>query len=126
MNVKPLHNEQDYEWALNKISRYFVSQPEPGTADGDRFEVLATLVKDYEDRHYEVAACDRIDVLRFAIESMGRSQADLGKLIGRNRASEILNRVRPLNLAMIRTISAAWRIPIELLAIPYEVTRGYG
>ncbi|MBV9590695.1 MAG: XRE family transcriptional regulator [Hyphomicrobiales bacterium] len=126
MNVKPLHNEQDYEWALNKISRYFVSQPEPGTADGDRFEVLATLVKDYEDWHYEVPTCDPIDILRFAIESMGRSQADLGKLIGRNRASEILNRVRPLNLAMIRTISAAWRIPIELLAIPYEVTRGYG
>ncbi|MBV8769327.1 MAG: XRE family transcriptional regulator [Hyphomicrobiales bacterium] len=124
MNVKPLHNEQDYEWALTEISRFFESQPEPGTADGDRFEVLVTLIKDYEDRHYEVLACDPIDVLRFAIESMGRSQADLGKLFGRNRASEILNRVRPLNLDMIRTISAAWRIPIELLATPYEVTRG--
>ncbi|HEV3249284.1 MAG TPA: XRE family transcriptional regulator, partial [Beijerinckiaceae bacterium] len=58
-----------------------------------------------------------------AIESMGRSQADLGELIGRNRASEILNRVRPLNLDMIRAISGAWQIPIELLTPRYEVIR---
>ena len=123
MNVKPLHEEQDYDWAIGEVTRYFESQPEPGTDEGDRFEVLATLIKEYEDQHFEVPQGDPIDILKFAIESMGRSQADLGKLIGRNRASEILNRVRPLNLDMIRAISAAWHVPIELLAPQYEVTR---
>jgi HTH-type transcriptional regulator/antitoxin HigA len=123
MNVKPLHEEQDYDWAIGEVTRYFESQPEPGTDEGDRFEVLATLIKDYEDQHFEIPQGDPIDILNFAIESMGRSQADLGKLIGRNRASEILNRVRPLNLDMIRAISAAWHVPIELLAARYEVTR---
>lgn len=123
MDVRALHDEQDYDWAISEVTRYFKSQPEPGTDDGDRFEVLATLIREYEDKHIEVSQGDPVDILKFAIESMGRSQADLGKLIGRNRASEILNRVRPLNLDMIRTISAAWHIPIELLTPQYEMTR---
>lgn len=123
MDVRALHDEQDYDWAISEVTRYFESQPEPGTDDGDRFEVLATLIREYEDKYIEVSQGDPVDILKFAIESMGRSQADLGKLIGRNRASEILNRVRPLNLDMIRTISAAWHIPIELLTPQYEMTR---
>ena len=63
---------------------------------------------------------DPVDVIRFAIESMGRSQAELDILIGRNRASEILNRVRPLTLPMIRAISKEWSIPIEALASQYD------
>lgn len=59
------------------------------------------LIKDYEDKYFATSHGDPVDVLRFAIESMGRSQADLAALIGRNRASEILNRVRPLTLEMI-------------------------
>ena len=126
MNVKPLHNEHDHRWAISEVTRYFESEPEHGTRGGDRFEVLSTLIKEYEDKHFAIPQGDSIDILKFAIESMGRSRADLSKLIGRNRASEILNRVRPLNLDMIRTISAAWHIPIELLVSQYELTRGYG
>ena len=45
MDVKPLHNERDYDWAIREVSRYFEAEPKPGTADGDRFEVLSTLIK---------------------------------------------------------------------------------
>ena len=89
MDVKPLHNERDYDWAIREVSRYFESEPEPGTADGDRFEVLSTLIKAYEDEHFATKHGDPVDVLHFAIESMGRSQAELAGLIGRNRASEV-------------------------------------
>jgi HTH-type transcriptional regulator/antitoxin HigA len=125
MDVKPLHNEQDYDWAIREVSRYFESEPEPGTADGDRFEVLSTLIKAYEDEHFTAKYGDPVDVLRFAIESMGRSQAELASLIGRNRASEILNRIRPLTLDMIRTISKEWNLPIEALAAQYDLARAY-
>jgi HTH-type transcriptional regulator/antitoxin HigA len=123
MNVKPLHNEQDYDWAIREVTRYFDSEPVPGTADGDRFEVMSTLIREYEDKHFATPHGDPVDVLDFAIESMGKSQAELANLIGRNRASEILNRVRPLTLDMIRTISKEWNIPIEALTPQYDLAR---
>lgn len=123
MDVRPLHTNEDYEWALQEIAQYFDNQPAPGSDDGDRFEVLSTLIKDYEDTHIELPNADPIDVLHFAIESMGKTQADLAHLIGRNRASEILNRVRPLTLDMIRSISTEWKIPVEALTAPYQLTR---
>ena len=70
----------------------------PETADGDRFEALPTLIKEYEDKRFAMPHGDPVTALHFAIDSMGKSQAELAKLIGRNRASEILNRVRPLTL----------------------------
>ncbi|KJC34312.1 hypothetical protein UB31_39765 [Bradyrhizobium sp. LTSP849] len=123
MDVKPLHNEQDYDWAIREVSRYFEAEPTPDTPDGDRFEVLSSLIKEYEDNHFATTHGDPVDVLHFAIESMGRSQAELAALIGRNRASEILNRVRPLTLEMIRTISKEWNIPIGALTAHYELAR---
>jgi HTH-type transcriptional regulator/antitoxin HigA len=125
MDVKPLHNEQDYDWAIREVTRYFEAEPTPGTPDGDRFEVLSILIKEYEDGHFATAHGDPVDVLHFAIESMGRSQAELATLIGRNRASEILNRIRPLTLEMIRTISKEWNIPIDALTAKYELERTY-
>lgn len=123
MDVRPLHNEQDYDWAINEVTRYFDDQPASGTPDGDRFEILTALIRAYEEKHFEMPHVDPIEVLNFAIESMGRSQAELGNLIGWNCASEILNRIRPLTLDMIRDISAEWKIPIELLTPKYDLER---
>ena len=123
MDVRPLHNEHDYNWAIGEITRYFEAQPAIGTPESDRFEVLATLIREYEDAHFEIPHVDPVEVLEFAIESMGRTQTDLSELIGRNRASEILNRVRPLTLDMIRKSSAEWHIPVELLTSQYELVR---
>ena len=123
MDVRPLRDEQDYDWAMREVARYFEVAPAMGTADGDRFEVLSILIKDYEDKHFASSHSDPVDVLRFAIESMGRSQAELAALIGGNQASEILNRVRPLTLEMIRAISREWNIPIGVLTDQYRLAR---
>jgi HTH-type transcriptional regulator/antitoxin HigA len=124
MDVRPLHTASDYEWALAEVAPYFERQLAPGSADGNRFEVLSVLIKEYEDRHIPIPRrADPVDVLHFAIDSMGRSQAELAALIGRNRASEILNRERRLTLEMIRTISEAWHLPVEMLTGPYEIKR---
>jgi HTH-type transcriptional regulator / antitoxin HigA len=122
MDVRPLHNESDYEWALREVARYFENQPRPGSPDGDRFEVLATLIAAYEHRYHSVPDVDPIDVLHFAIESMGHTQAELEELLGSvSRASEVLNRKRKLSLEWINKISEAWRIPVEALAKPYDL-----
>ena len=123
MDVKPLHAEQDYDWAIREVTRYFEAEPARGIADGDRFEVLSILIKAYEDRHFATLRGDPVDALHFAIESMGKSQAELAALIGWNCASEILSRIRPLTLEMIRTISKEWNIPIDALTAQYELAR---
>jgi HTH-type transcriptional regulator/antitoxin HigA len=126
MDVRALHTDADYEWALKEIERYFDNPPEPGTADADRFDVLSALIEKYEDSEYDIPAADPIDVLHFAIDNMGRSQADLARIIGsRARASEILNRKRRLTLDMMRAISAEWKLPIETLTSNYELAKEY-
>jgi HTH-type transcriptional regulator / antitoxin HigA len=123
MDVRALHNQADYEWAIGEVTRYFENEPELGSEDGDRFEILTVLINAYEEQNFPVADADPVEVLHFAIESMGKTQADLSRLVGRNRASEILNRVRPLTLDQIRIISAEWKLPIETLTPVYELAR---
>ncbi|HKD47037.1 MAG TPA: hypothetical protein VKB67_05085 [Rhizomicrobium sp.] len=125
-NIRAIHNEADHAWALQEIEAYFDKTPAPGTEAADRFDVLAALIKDYEDRHHGIPDADPVDVLHFAIESMGRSQAELGKLIGsRPHASEVLSRKRRLSLEMIRRISAAWNLPVQTLTRAYELQKEY-
>src|SRR5262249_29639678 len=122
MDVRALHTEADYSWALSEVERYFANPPEPGTPDADRFDVLSALIEKYEDGEHSIPAADPVDVLHFAIESMGRSQTDLARILGsRARASEILHRKRHLTLDMIRAISAEWKLPIETLVSDYEL-----
>ena len=124
MDVRALHSEADYDWALKEVERYFEATPAPGTPAADRFDVLSALIEKYEDSEIEIPAADPVEILQFAIESMGRSQADLARIVGsRSRASEILNRRRRLTLEMIRTISAEWKLPIGTLTGAYELVR---
>ncbi|HET9715751.1 MAG TPA: XRE family transcriptional regulator [Pseudolabrys sp.] len=123
MDIRAIHTDEDYEWALKEVEQYFDNVPASGTPEADRFDVLSTLIADYEKRQFGIPDADPIEILEFAIESMGKTQAELGHLITRSRATEILQRKRPLTLQMIRIISEAWHIPIEALAAPYELQR---
>jgi HTH-type transcriptional regulator/antitoxin HigA len=92
-------------------------------AEGDKLDILATLVEKYEDRSWpNIDISDPIDLLNYAIEELGHSQAELAELLGsRSRASELLNRRRPLTVEMIHKISEAWKIPADLLVRPSRV-----
>lgn len=65
MDIRPLHTEEDHAWALRELETLW-SQAQPGTPDGDRFEILATLVESYERQHVPVEPADPIDAIRFA------------------------------------------------------------
>ena len=125
-NIKPLHTTADYEWALNEVETYFKDVPTPGTEAADRFDVLSVLIEKFEDTYFPVPHADPIDVLEFAIESMGKTQADLATILGStSRASEILNKRRKLTLDMIRKINAEWKIPVDAMTDDYELERAY-
>lgn len=123
-DARLIKTEAEYQAALEEIDVLFDNLPEPGTPEGDRFELLSLLISHYEDQQFPILAADPVELLRFAITDMGRSQAELAELLGsRPRASEIMSRKRALTLDMIRSISAAWKLPFEALAAPYAVMR---
>ncbi len=119
MDIRPIRSEADYRAALNEVERLW--QGEPGTPEGDRVEVLSTLIEAYEARHHRIAAPDPIAAILFMVEQKGLTRRDLEPAIGsRGRVSEILNRKRPLTLPMVRALGALLDIPTEVLAQPYE------
>ena len=120
MDIRPIRNDADYEAALAEIDKLFGAAP--GTPEFDRLDVLATLVQAYEREHYPVAAPDPIEAIEYFIESRGLSRRDLEPYIGsRARVSEVLNRKRPLTLAMIRKLHAGLGIQADVLVQSYPV-----
>jgi HTH-type transcriptional regulator/antitoxin HigA len=114
MDIKPIRTEKDYEAALAEIDQVWGA--EPGTPEGDRFEVLFTLVEAYEDQHYPILPPDPVEAIKYYIESRGLDRQDLEPYIGGSgRVSEVLNRKRPLTLRMIRKLHAGLGIPAEVL-----------
>jgi len=121
MEINPIRNDEDHAATLREIEKLWGAAPD--TEDGDKLDILVTLVEKYEDRRWPNADdSDPIDLLHHAIEELGHSQAELSELLGsRSRASELLNRRRPLTVEMIYKISGAWKIPADLLVRPSRV-----
>ncbi len=122
MEIHPIRNDDDHAAALREIERLWGAAA--GTEEGDKLDVLATLVEKYEETRWpSVDISDPIDLLNYAIEELGHSQAELAELLGsRSRASELLNRRRPLTVEMIHRISETWKIPADLLVKPSRVS----
>jgi HTH-type transcriptional regulator / antitoxin HigA len=120
MEIRPIKTEADYHAALAETERLW--HAEPGTPDGDRVEVLSTLIEAYEARHYPIPAPDPIAAITFMMEQKGLTRRDLEPAIGaRSRVSEILNRKRSLTLPMVRALSALLHIPADVLVQSYEL-----
>ena len=116
MEIRPIHTAADYRAALREVSVYFDNEPEPGTPDGDRFDVLLTLVDAYEAKQFPIDLPDPVEAIKFRMEQAGLTPKDLEPMIGRlNRVYEVLTRKRPLTLPMIRRLHAGLGIPAESL-----------
>src|SRR6476620_1361150 len=117
--IRPLRSEADYDAALSEIERYFDKEPVPGTPEADRFDLLALVIEDYERKHWLIDPPDTIDAIHYRMETSGYTQSDLGRLLGsRQRASDILNRKRPLTMGMAWKLHREWGIPAEALITP--------
>lgn len=121
-DIRAIRTETDYEWALSEVEQYFENEPEPGSADSDRFDVLSTLIEAYEADHWPIEAADPVETIKYAMEITGHTQNELASLLGsKSRASEILNRRRALTLSMVNKLHAEWHIPAEALIKPYHL-----
>ena len=116
MDIRPIHTKRDYKAALKAVSALMELDPDQGTPEGDRLDILATLVQAYEAKQYPIAPPDPIEAIKFRMEQAGLTVKDMETIIGRaNRVYEVLNRTRPLTLAMIRRLHREMGIPAEVL-----------
>jgi HTH-type transcriptional regulator/antitoxin HigA len=125
MCIRPIRTLHDHRAALAAIEACWGAAE--GTEQGDKLDVLLALVDLYESRRWPIAvdqSFDPVDVLRYALDELGHTQAELAELLGsRSRASEVLSRRRALTVDMIHKIGKAWKIPADLLVRPYRTER---
>jgi HTH-type transcriptional regulator/antitoxin HigA len=120
MEIQPIKTEADYQAALAEVERLFDATP--GTSEGDRLDILATLVEAYEEQHYSLPPPDPIEAIEYYMDSRGLSRRDLEPYLGsRARVAEVLNRRRPLSLDMIRRLHAGLGIPADILIQSYDL-----
>ena len=121
MNIRPIHTDEDYRAALKSVSALFDNEPEPGTSEGDYFDIMITLIEAYESKQFPVDLPNPIDAIKFRMEQSGLSAADLAPAIGRtNRVYEVLNGKRALTLPMIWKLHDLFGIPAESLIKPVK------
>jgi HTH-type transcriptional regulator/antitoxin HigA len=115
--IKPIRTKRDYEAALTEIERLWGTKA--GTPEGDRLDVLATLIDAYETEHYPMDPPDPIEAIKFRMEQQGLTRRDLEEIIGtRTRIAEVLNRKRALSITMIRRLHERLGISAEVLIRP--------
>jgi HTH-type transcriptional regulator/antitoxin HigA len=114
MDIKPINTEADYRATLKEIESLMAS--EPGTPEGERLDVLATLVEAWERKHFPLDLPDPVEAIKFAMDQRGLTVKDLEPMVGRaNRVYEVLSHKRPLTLRMIWKLHKGLGIPAEAL-----------
>jgi len=117
MNIKPIKTDADYRAALQEIETLMMATSD--TPEGEKLDILVTLVEAYESRHYPIDLPDPVAAIRFEMEQKGLTVKDLEPMIGKsNRVYEILNHKRSLTLKMIWRLHQGLGIPAESLIKP--------
>jgi HTH-type transcriptional regulator / antitoxin HigA len=116
-DVKPIRSNSDYEAALKEVERLWGAKQ--GSRDGDRLDVLATLIDAYEAEHFPLDPPDPIEAIKFRMEQQNLTRRDLEEIIGsRTRIAEVLNRKRGLSIGMIRRLHEQLGISADVLIRP--------
>ena len=116
MSLRPkvIKTKRDHEVALKEAKRLFSAKP--GSPQADLLELLVVLIEDYEEKHFPMPEPDPVEAIKFRMEQQGLTTSDLAKVLGgRNRASEVMGRKRPLSMAMVKNLVRQWQIPAEAL-----------
>lgn len=115
--IKPIRTKRDYEGALKEVERLWGAKS--GTTEGDRRDVLATLIDAYETEHFPMDPPDPVEAIKFRMEQQGLTRRDLEQIIGtRTRVAEVLNRKRGLSITMIRRLHERLGISADVLIRP--------
>jgi HTH-type transcriptional regulator/antitoxin HigA len=114
--IKIIKTETEYEKALELAEYFFSNPPEKGTEEGDQLELLLLVIKEYEDKHYQVPTTDVVELLKLTMEEKGLKVRDLEFIIGKKSyVSQILSRKKPVTLEIIKNLHTAFNFPAKIL-----------
>jgi len=118
MEVKKIKNKKQYLAALERFEEIF--QAKPGTNESDEADVLALVIKDYEEQHYVIEAPDPIEAIKYRMEQQGISNKQLADILGyKSRVNDLFKKNRKLNLSMVRKLHKSLHIPLQSLIKEY-------
>ncbi len=118
MQLKILKTKKEYTSALEKFEEIF--QAKAGTKESEEADVLALLIKEYEEKHYVIQVPDPLDAIRYRMEQQGLTNSDLAQILGfKSRVTDLFNKHRKLNLGMVRKLHNKLNIPLETLIREY-------
>lgn len=112
-NVFPIRNLTDYDAALARVEK--LMDAGAGSPEGDELDILATLIEAYEDMTFPLDIPDAVTAIQFVMDQRGLGQKDFAALIGKSRASEVLNKKRNLSLGQARILHKEWGVPASAL-----------
>ena len=119
MSIRPIHNENDYDKALDRVDTLMELDPAMGTIESDELEVLVLLIEKYEEKAWAISEPDPIEAIKLRMEQMHLKQQDLVPYIGnKSKVSEVLNRKVGLSLNMIYNLAKGLHLPLEVLIQP--------
>jgi HTH-type transcriptional regulator/antitoxin HigA len=122
MELRPIRTKREHAVALKEAESLWNARK--GSAQEDRLLVLALLIEGYEREHFPIPAPDPIELLSHVMEARGLSRKDLEPYIGsRARVAEVLNRIRPLSIDMIRRLCAGLGLPADVLIQGYKLRK---
>ena len=123
MEITPIRTEKNYRAALRVVSTLVDQDPSPDSPEGERLDVLSTLIEAYERKHHPIDLPDPVEAIKFRMDQAGLSVKDLEPMIGQpNRVYEVLNHKRPLTLRMIRNFNKVLGISAEVLITDSAIT----
>lgn len=118
--LKPIKNNLQYEKSLARSYALMQKNILPDSKESDELEILSILIKEYENGHFPVPKPNPLEAIKFRLDQMNMSEAELSKILGyRSRKSEILSGKRKLSLSMIRKLTEKLQIPAEVLIQAY-------
>jgi len=116
MTLKPIKNELEYDKVLDRVDELMELNPKEETKESDELEILVLLIEKYEEMAWKISAPDPVEAIKYRMEELNLKQKDLIPLIGnKSKVSEVLNRKIELSLRMIRNLSKALHIPLDVL-----------
>lgn len=118
MKIQIIKNKSQYEKSLQRFEEIFHAKS--NTDEGSEAQLLALVIKDYEEKHFKIDSPDPVEAIKYRMEEMNLSKAQLGAILGHtSRVSDILNRKRKLTLEMVRSLNKKLNIPLESLIQVY-------
>lgn len=113
IKITPITDDESYRAALARIEMLW--DAEANTPEGEELDVLITLVEAYEDKNYPINDPDPVSAIEFVMDQKGYTLADLRKLIGVARASDLMNRKRPVTIKQAKLLYKEWGVPADAL-----------